>query len=1451
MRPIVWIWMRAGLAAGAGVLPAPGLLGAGTLAAMIAPATASAQQARAVSTDESVKAQDALVRVRELTAAGNPAEAMRVLQSLLDDEGDRLLPHAGDDTLFVPVRRVVHEMLMADAAALDRYRQEQEPAAAELLAAGRLEEAERTRLLTPSGFEAALRLAQLEAEAGRFESARLIVDQLESHPDRRTPNGRAGGAAIAALVAACLPRPDLIERARRWAVEAGIEPDTLAPLEIGPELGAGISPLQGPHAALPPTIPLDRPLQTIALDPFRRTINDDSADVAVGVSWVLPTVLGERVFINDGVGIAAFDAATLSPVWTARPDDVATRLGVDRRMVPFAMANTGIPDDPSTVAAGWGVLVAATGIPDNGSRRGDTRVHAVEEATGRVLWSIDPSRLDPQLEGGVVRGSILIDGGVAVIPLRKPSVSRRVAALYLAGVDLRSGSLRWVRMVGSTGTNPWGRSQGRSDSGLLHDGVVYRADDMGVLGAYEAARGRPIWVRLSPNSRSFDSALYRIPTPPPPWESMVPVAMGPWLFSIEPGSGRTLQIDRAGGAILARRSQTELGEPRYLLGAGEHLVAVGESRVATLRAADFGSGQIALSRNFGEGVPSGRAIVAGVAEEARVLWPMAEALAVINPAEPGVETRMQMSAAGNIIIAPDTGASEPVVLSAGSERLQTMLSWEAAGRLLDARMARRAEDPAPLLTAVELFHKVGQTSRTPALADRLLDLASRQPAAAADIRSRLLERLLAIIAEAQRTPGPAENAAGQTGPSLALLDEILERAARAADSATDQARVLLDRAWLREAQARPAEAVEALQEILADATAHATLLALETGAEGPRTASAGDEATRRLSDLLARLGPAPYAPFDEEARAQFGALAENESAANLAALARRYPVAAVAADAWGRAGQAFDRENRPDEARLAFGRGLAAAELGMSIGRTDQAEALATLAAKVISRSRERGELEPIHRLLRRLAASGGGPSIQVDGSPRDAGELAGEIASTLAERSWLPRIGSDLSGRTQVIEGFELVEPVDRTSTGLSRDSVAMISETRGELSLFAVSAYDDRLAPLWSRPFRHRPTVVRIGPEATVIFWPTSAGGWLEAVSPEGATVWKTAELSEILSVPTSAQPGVGVNTPLDGATGLDDVVITADAQRVLIGRRTGGVVCIDVATGATKFSVARALARVYDVALSHDGRAIVSGAALARDEGQERLIAALLCLAPDGSPSARLGPEALGDHARWVVPVPGEPDVLVGTASGLLRLDPATGAMRWRTDGVNVQGSIGASIIAGRRRGGDAAEDVAEVVEAGGAAFVLESSSMNLWRVDLRTGDVDDQPTDTRQRLTLPVSLLPAGDALTVSTSLGLVVLDEEGRTIGADGIDAGGRIEPPVLAEGLAIAVEASGRETQPGESTSKIYFIELPGGRLQNIANVVLMDAPRLPMVIEGKILISQGPVTLVFDAPAK
>lgn len=1461
MRPIGWMWMRAGTAAGTSALFAwptlwcPALLNPLTIAALGAIAVpvmvASAQQARAVSTDESVKAQDALIRVRELNAAGNGGEAMRVLQLLLTEDGDRLLPDASDEMLFVPVRAVIHSMLMADAAALDRYRQEQEPAAADLLASGRLDEAERTRLLTPSGFEAALRLTQLEAEAGRFESARLILNQLELHPDRRTPQGRAGAAAMATLVAACLPRTDQLERAARWAKESGAEPAAQATIEVGAELGAGISPFLSPHAALPPKIALDRPLQSVALDPLRRGITDDSMSVSVGVSWVLPTVLGERVFINDGVGVAAFDAATLSPIWTARPSDGVSRQVPNRGMVSFAMSNTGIPDEPSTVSAGWGVLVAATGIPDNGGRRGDTRVHGLDEATGQILWSIEPSRLDPQLDGAFVRGSILIDSGVAVIALRKPTLSRRVAALYLVGVDLRTGALRWVRMVGSTGTNPWGRWQGRSDSGLMHEGIVYRADDMGVLGAYEAARGRPIWVRLSPNTRSFDQAIYRLPPPMPPWESSVPVVIGPWLFSIEPGTGRTMQIDREDGAMLARRSRSELGDPRYLLASGTRLVAVGESRLATLDAETFASSEIALSRNFGEGAPSGRAIVAGAGENARILWPMVEGLAVIPPGQPSIESRMQMTSPGNIVIAPDTGATEPVVLSAGSDRLQTMLSWDAAGRLLDARMAKRSDDPAPLLTALELFHKVGQTSRAPALADRLLELAAKRPEASLDIRARLLERLLAIVAESQNTRSDTDGGAERTGPTLPLLDEILDRAARSTDTVAGQARVLLDRAWLREAQARPAEAVEALQEILADPTAAATELALDMSADGPRTSAAGLEATRRLSDLLTRLGVAPYAPFDEEARLQLEALdADRASGAALATLARRYPVADVAAEAWGSAGEAFDREGSADEARLAFGRGLAAAELGMAIGRGDQAQTLSRLAAAVISRSRERGELEPIHRLLRRLAMSAQGTlatstpgainaatMIEVDGVPRGASELAAEIARTLATRSWMPRVGTALSGRTQVIEGFEVAEPIDRTSPGLSRDSVAMISEARGELSLFAVSAYDDRLAPLWSRPFRFRPSVVRIAPEATIVFWPTPGGGWLEAISPEGATLWKSGELSSVLAVANAAQAGVGVNTPLDGAAGLDDVVITSDPQSVLIGRRSGGVLCFDTASGALRFSVARALSRVYDIALAQGGRAIISGAAISREEGQERLVAALLCLAPDGTTGARLGPDELGDHARWVVPIRGEGDVLVGTASGILRLDPSSGTVRWKTDGANLQGSIAATVVGS---GG-----------GGGVAFVLESSSMQLWRVDLRSGDVDDEPGDTRQRLTLPVSLVPVGGALTLTTSLGLIVIDESGQTIGADGIDAAGRIEPPVLAEGLAIAVEASGRETQAGESSSKIYFIELPSGRLQSVANVMLMDAPRLPMVIEGKILISQGPVTLVFDAPAK
>ena len=163
----------------------------------------------------------------------------------------------------------------------------------------------------------------------------------------------------------------------------------------------------------------------------------------------------------------------------------AKNLGDDYRLALVEVADDGRGFGEQGGGTGIG---AAGGIPEGGSRRQDRRLHAYDALTGRPLWSVDVSTLDPRLDETVVRGPAVIEGDTAVVAMRKANMSRRVSALYLVGVDLYSGHLRWARLVSSVGTNPWGRMSTRPEAITLRRGIAYRADDMGVVAAYEAGR---------------------------------------------------------------------------------------------------------------------------------------------------------------------------------------------------------------------------------------------------------------------------------------------------------------------------------------------------------------------------------------------------------------------------------------------------------------------------------------------------------------------------------------------------------------------------------------------------------------------------------------------------------------------------------------------------------------------------------------------------------------------------------------------------------------------------------------------------------------------------------------------------------------------------------------------------------------------------------------------------
>ena len=137
----------------------------------------------------------------ELAAAGNYPEALRILQNLLDNDAERVIESSRDANLHTTVRAQVNSLLLETPELLKRYRDQEAPKAQAFVDAGDLARAETTRFLTQPGLVAAARLAQQRLDLGRFESARLTLQPILTHPDLDTTRDALSIAALAIMAA--------------------------------------------------------------------------------------------------------------------------------------------------------------------------------------------------------------------------------------------------------------------------------------------------------------------------------------------------------------------------------------------------------------------------------------------------------------------------------------------------------------------------------------------------------------------------------------------------------------------------------------------------------------------------------------------------------------------------------------------------------------------------------------------------------------------------------------------------------------------------------------------------------------------------------------------------------------------------------------------------------------------------------------------------------------------------------------------------------------------------------------------------------------------------------------------------------------------------------------------------------------------------------------------------
>ncbi|KAA0213384.1 MAG: hypothetical protein DYG94_12485 [Leptolyngbya sp. PLA3] len=1348
--------------------------------------------------DDSTAAWDMLLRVDELTAQGSRREAVRGLQEVLDEDAHRVLPAPGDADLFVSVRRVVFDRIAGDAGLLADYREMNEPEARRLLEAGRLEEVVRTRLLTSSGFEAGLRLAQVHLEAARFEAALRTLGELDGHPDFDARRQEAG--ALAGLVAGYVDHDGAAGLLKRWGVPGPPEHWTTPPGVVVESVEAD---QPGKETDLAGIVP--RPLASVTLSPAPSPLSEPedesvmlqrqlAADDDV-FSWTLPSAASDTVYTNDGDNITAWDRFTLRPVWRVeRREPVSDNLF---EQVDIRRRQSRRIEDTCEVTLTPDAVIAITGLAVGGVRQGDGRVHCIDRQSGAIRWSVNVPELDGQLVDSSLRGPAEVVEGTVVVAARKSARERRIVGVYLVGLDLDDGSLRWIRLIGSAGALPFQTSARFPERMTSLHGVVYRADEIGIIAGVRADDGSPLWVRRYPSFRMYDNDVR------PPWNSSGPVVHAGSVLALSPNREQVVQIDAQSGAERGRMESDRLARPSYLLSTQQRLVGVADGRVAWMDLDAFPNGPV----NFSEPMSAAGGIVGRVAVAGeRVLAPLTGSIAMIDMST-GEERNTSIDESGNAL------SLQGQLLIIDHDELHSFMVWDIASDMLAERVRSDPDNPAPAATLAELAYRAGRFDRIIESVDAALRAIDRNPAQHAGTRAALFKSLLHMV-------DPVETIEGAAPPrisSLQTLEALSERLEALAERPEEMVAHRLVEATLREAGGRSAQAVESLQEILTD-----PVLGASFWRGGDLTIRADLEATRRLRELLRRRGWAAYAAFEREAQVQMDLLPPSAPAGEYEALAVQYPCSTLAPRFWLLAAERSEPSGR---ARL-LDRGLQAGADVRAVGGLIDAGVAAELAGQLLATLVDAGRLGEARHLAAAL-----GPTYAVSaptrhGAPVDVGTLLSESArgESLARR---PDVGTILVGDGGVaLEQGRVLRPAIETTRPAPPDQVLLVSPTAQILRLMSVDA-SGALAERWRAPAEFEPILLEHDSDAMLIAWLDPGGMTIERLDVhDGHSLWKHRPF-ETVPVGEPANRAAlldGFISPIEGRVFSDQVLIATDERHVVATLRSGGIVTLDRGDGSVVWSGQCDIRRVFDVAL-RAGCLVVAGASPGEGNAWHSAVVALD--ARSGRVSSRLD-EPPGT-VRWVR-LTESGLMIAGLDQGLVCVDVEQSQVRWMLGEEPTAGSLDAWVFGDR-------------------LFVLDQQR-ELWRVDIPSGRLERPPLETRGRLVDHVGIRTAelGGQIVFASGSGLLTFGPQGTLTGVDVFDSIGAMVSSEPSETVIAMLDTAPFDSPDRLSSYYLHLLDVRSARLLASYPVRLPATPESVTLLDGLVLVSAGEATMVLRA---
>lgn len=1405
--------------------------------------------------NESPSAREALSRAREHVASGNLDAAADVLQRLLSEHTREVTASSGDEFLHVSLRSTVHAVLARNPDLLDRYRQRQSSAASELLAQaaldpGKLDELIATRLLTGPGFEATLRAARRLFLDGHFDAAALLLADLAQHPDAARQPARVNELVtqIAPFVTSPLRRTALAE----------IVPGPLpAPLSDTPDSARPQPSVLDDVGVGVPSDLVPRPIGTgtfspdeIAIQPIGggRREDIDRIPPAGRALRIWPALSPTTAYVSAGRTVWAFDRLTGRLRWMrdlvdqSPADDDGRGRSIEPQNGTRMLPNSEWEESTRPALVG-GTLVAAVAQDSDRLTESPETIVGLDPETGATRWSADVDELSSDLVRCNVRGPILSDSGVAVISLVKDQRERRLRAAFLAGLDARTGALRWTVSVGSIGVLPQVGGPRLADMASIDHGVVYRSDRIGVVGAYRTIDGQPLWVRHLPTRvQGYDGTA-----PSNPWTMPRPVVAGRSVFLIGPEREQIIELDALTGEQRAVRASAELGTPDYLLVSGSTLLAVAHSRIYAVPLAGWSLAEAKMTGALPESGIRGRVTVAG----GKLLVPTTTGLTVIDPAN------LRSPERTILLDAPGTPLATPQGLVVVDDwRVSTYSNWAIASAELRRQITASPDDPRPAAELLSLAERSGRSDEILSIMELATESTTRAIAAgrtelAAPARQRIVELVLTI---AQRTATPPVASTISPAPAVldaAATDRLMALAEPIATTPRERAAFLLVRSQVRE-RGDPAAAVADAHAVYDDAALGA---APWSGRGGATTARA--EARQRLLALVRRNGRACYATFDTKLAAERAALGPNPSHVALESLATRFPAAAAAPDLWLASAEAIAAD--PIAAARALELGLQSA---VEVTGADPAT-ISCLNGLLITGLLARGLDAAAQDAIARADAAFPSLPVAAPSGPIDLPALRAQLAARLVRLS-LPAIGEPSATQDpQVLGGWALLEPLIRQPDSGGATFVvlqhadgrtAIFGLADGALAAEVATGQPAPLKPLWlDEQTKLRPDVLSIDMRGVVLFIPDPAGGRLMRVEPNAAlaataptqqsnsTSWSTEPFGKLFPVEAPLQFGeeLGlprVNTPDRGARPASELIASADAQTIALVERAGRAAAFDAASGRLLWTARLPMNAIHEVSLGAGGLVVAGMADVGPRQPQ------IARLDPRTGTITRTGPSPVSD-VRWIRQSPAGQIYACGV-QGTALLDTPPGdqwATRWLLQAHDAASTFDAWFHDGR------------------LLVLTDDDKRNIWRIDALTGQPDKEPVDTRDRLNTStnadLTLMPGG-AFALRTGRGLAIIGGNGQLRGSDILTANEALITPQRVDGAFVSIvpsAASFPETG-APNLSSLYSLVLMDDQSARVTSVTPIRLPATPQrvtPIPGRLIISAGHSTVVVHAPRR